>query len=193
MQNYNPSRPNPEDSPLLVTFFDKPIHNDFKSKKEGKAIWEDQEYIQIVVPFKPDGEVERKVTSKDIGRFPSEYEAFKKKEKVKVNGTLIANWNFPNKGQVQMLTSQKVITVEQLAGFHDAQIARMGFGARELRNAAIDFVAQTPNREVKELREQLAEQADQIAQLLENKDVNTNGGAKRSTGNRASKQPSNSS
>jgi len=191
MHNYNPSRPDPEDASLLVTFFDKPIRLGKASEEAGQAMYEDQEWVQIVVPFKRDGEVEKKVTQRDIERFPNEYEAFKNKEKIEVKGTLISNWNFPNKGQVQMLLSQKVTTVEQLSSLHDAQLTRMGNGSRALRDAAKDFVAQSGTREVEDLKEQLAKQAEQIAELMakpEKKDVDTNSGTKRSTGNRASKQ-----
>lgn len=152
------NRPDQLDNNLAVTFVDHPVYMSFKSKQEGQAIYEDKLYISISIPFAKDGDIFRPAQDKDKTRFPDAWHQYENKITTEEQGTPISNWNYPNKGQVAMLASQGIKTVERVAALGDASLKNMGQGARGLRDAARSFVEQgsaTANQ-VAELQKQVA-------------------------------------
>lgn len=131
--------PRPGDENLLVKFYLHPRQNKAKSIEAGRPIFEDVEYIRIMVPGDKDNIVERPARESDRARFPRQYDAFKRGEGDALVGTPLAAWPSIARSQVEELAFFGVKTVEQLASMSDTQIQKF-MGLRELRTKAKAYI-----------------------------------------------------
>jgi len=127
------------DEVLLVKFFLEPVQNKAKSKEEGRPIFEDKEFVQIMVPGDKDSVVIRQAFEADKARFPQHYAAFKNKTGDILEGTPLSAWPMVTRAQVEELAFFNVRTVEQLAGMADAQ-AQKFMGIKQLQSLARVFL-----------------------------------------------------
>ena len=114
---------NPDDV-LWVKFFDDPLQNDTRSKEEGRPIFEMTTWISIRKPGSRD-EIVRPIRHTDKARFPRHWQAYKSKEDLVVEGTLLAEWPVTSRSQVEELKYWNVMTVEQLAAAADSGLSVM--------------------------------------------------------------------
>lgn len=134
-------RENPEDSKLLVRFSIEPHPDAEASIREGRPIFKDREYITIIVPGDKDSVVIRPVWSKDLQRFPRQYQAFKANlDQSTSDGTPLAQWPPISKSQVLELNYFNVKTVEQLANLADGHAQKFA-GIQSIRKLARDWLA----------------------------------------------------
>lgn len=157
------------DMTLGVEFFVKPVENIRLSKEAGRAIYEDVEYVRIVLPG--DSKMERVTRADEMHyvsherrqmtyaqRFKAAYDAFKDEREDFMHGTPLSAVTFVTPAQREELAEQKVRTVEQLAGLTDRAIGRMGPGWRERVEQAQAFLKRADaTAEVDALRAELAE------------------------------------
>lgn len=117
------------DNRLHVRFFMKPMINLEKSQEANRAIYEDREMIEIMIPGDKQNIVCHVVEDFDRNRFPGLYERFKAGREQVIGTPLIAA-GFLSPAQCEEYRFFNVITVEQLAnaadsvgnkfmGFHD--------------------------------------------------------------------------
>jgi hypothetical protein len=125
----------------------RPVRQGFKSEQAGRDIWEDAEYVEIFtpgmtrsIPCEPVGETHR-------GRWPAQYEAFRKGLEPPAEGTPLEQWPPLSPAQVLTLKAAHVRTVEQLAEVSDAALQTIGLGARGLRTKAGDWLASAKSAE----------------------------------------------
>lgn len=161
--------------PTIVTFYDNSKQNNFKSREEGKAVYDNILYIHKVVPFKEKDSIRRPARDKDKQDYPQQYQAYQDREKYEAEGTTIQNWNFPNESQVKMLSSQGIKTVEQVAALGDDSLSRMGHNARTLRDTAKKFIMQgdaaDSRKKIADLEAKCDELTEQVANLLKANDT----------------------
>nr|CRH05489.1 conserved protein of unknown function [Candidatus Magnetococcus massalia] len=153
------------DQRTYVEFFYKPIENKAKSRESGRPIFEEREYVKIIMAgsrdifITPVREVDRK-------RFAAQYEAFKEGGNCEESGTPLHQWPALGVSQVAELKALNIHTVEQLAALDDHGMQNIGMGARELVAKAEVFIRSAKDAAAAEqLGVELKERDDRIAQL----------------------------
>lgn len=150
---------------VFVQFSLQPTQNKTKSAEAGRPIFDELEYVQIMVPGDKQNVIHRPVSEKDRQRFKRQYEAWKESGQQPVSGTPLDQWPAVTRAQVAELAYFNVKTVEQLASMSDGNA--MGIGPiTSLRQKAKDFVAAAAgNAPLQQLRDQLAERDNEIEVL----------------------------
>lgn len=158
------------DAALHVQFYKHAELNTFKTKVEGRKIFEEYVYVRILMPANRLNIIERRATEEDRRRFRRQFVAFVEKGESLQLGTPLDQVPNISASQVLELKALKIETVEQLAGMPDATVQLLGTGGQELKQRAIKFLDRSANAEalsaeVKALREELAalRAAQQIA------------------------------
>jgi len=139
--------PQGDDRKLFVEFYLESVHQDFESKKHGRPVFKDVEFIRIRTPGVTGSTVEREVRMESDGiapsdpeRFPRQWQAFKNKQEQVQDGTRIEEWPPLRKSQVLELKAQGVHTVEHIAGLSDNNLGVLGLDARRLRDMAKSYL-----------------------------------------------------
>lgn len=166
----------------LVEFYTEAVQNNFKSKQEGRPIYEDRTFVRIQTPGDTRTTINRPATDQDKARFPKSWHAFQEGLSEVTEGTPLAQWPAVSASQVKELQHVHVRTVDQLAALSDASIQKMGPGYQQLRQSARHWLEhakgdadqtrlQHENDELRDevamLKEQLAAANEQIESLSE--------------------------
>jgi len=125
---------------LHVMFSLYPVKDELATEKEGRPVYVDAEFIQIIVPGDKNNVVKRPVREKDKRIFRKQYEAFKAGTQDVTNGTPLKEWPGITRSEVEMLAYFKVQTVEALADLSDGAIQEIG-PIRHLTERAKRYVA----------------------------------------------------
>lgn len=169
----------PADARLWVKFETRPMQNEAKSTEAGRPIFEDTEWIKIMVPGDRDTE-EHPVNDHDRARFAKQYAAWKATGGSEQTGTPLEAWPQITRSQVEELRFFKVFTVEQLSQVPDVLAAKfMGINALKAKAAAylaaaegdaptVKLQAELSKRdeEIATLQRALKEQGDKLEQVL---------------------------
>lgn len=110
----------PGDEKLFIKMFMHPKQNVRASKEEGRPIFEDTEYIEIMQPGNKDSIICRPITQQDKLRFAIHYQNFKNQNLDVQVGTPLSEVAWISKSQIEELKYFGCRTVEQLAGMTDA-------------------------------------------------------------------------
>jgi hypothetical protein len=165
------------DNRLHVTFSRKPILNAMKSTQEGRAIYEERDYITIYTPGSQLSVIEAPVTERDYAkRFGARYKAWLENQKEAVIGTPLESWPFMfNKvALVAELKYMNVHTVEQIANLPDVHLQKL-MGGHELRAKAVEWLDKNfgadaqltkMSEEAAKAKEELEVVKEQLAQLM---------------------------
>lgn len=132
--------PNAPKQPAVAVFFTEAVRMDFKSKQAGRDIFEDREFVRILIPGDRRSAPVEPVNDEHRKRWPREYEAFKAGKEAPLEGTALSDWPQISRSRVEELAYFHIRTVEQLAAVNDAQLQQLGMGARELRERAKLFL-----------------------------------------------------
>lgn len=164
----------PPDTPMVgVGFCLYPVQNEEKSAQAGRPVYEEKEFVRIVVPGDRNSVVFQPATETHKQRFPRAYEAFKNRTQIAQEGTPLEHWPPISRAAVLTLKAAHISTVEALAQVSDANLQQLGMGMRELREQARAYMQHAKDgaaihklaAENQKLREQLADQQRQIADL----------------------------
>lgn len=154
-----------ENGKVYVQFGMYPRKDELKSQAEGRPIFEDVEYVKIMVPGDLSNIIHRPALPEDKRRFAAQYAAFKSGAAEQLQGTPLKEWPAISRGHVEELAHFKVQTVEQLAGLADALIMNIG-PIQALKQKAIDWLAQAKgSAPLAQMRAQLAEKDAETALL----------------------------
>lgn len=121
-------------------FFTEPVKLEFQSAQEGRPIYEEREFVRIMIPGDRLSSPVERVSDEHKTRWPAEYKAFKDGLETPVEGVPLREWPQVNHSRVKELAHFNIHTVEQLAGVSDAHLNNLGMGARELRERAKLFL-----------------------------------------------------
>ncbi len=122
---------------LIPVFYMKPIQNNFESQKQGRAIWEEVPYVEIMIPGDKLSEVHEKVKEHHKERWPDKWAAFQANQETPTDGTPLDDWPPISRALAMQLSSEKVRTVEALADLSDLQLSKvMPMGGNALREKA---------------------------------------------------------
>lgn len=166
-----------------VKFYKKAVKNNFKSAQENKNVFDEKEYIKIIIPGDNKTLIDRRVTDKDRNvDYPNLYQNYKKREKDLEVGTPLAMLPTLRDIDVQKLQALNVHTLEHLVNLGEAAIKKVE-GCRQMMRDAEKFLS--TDDLVKKLEKENLELKDKIKEL-ENELANNNSGG--SAGDRASGQ-----
>lgn len=130
----------PGGSSNFPRFFIDSVHDMAASEKQGRAIYQDEERVEIIMPGNPHTRPVAKVTDEHRQRWPKEYEAFKAGIEMSPDGTPLEEWSVLKRSQVLELKSLGFKTVEHIRDMDDLSIQRIGLGGRRLKELAFGFL-----------------------------------------------------
>lgn len=175
MSNNNPG--------IYAQFTLEPVEQAFKSQAAGRPIFEDREFIRIVIAGDKNSEVYREATENDKERFHEIYRRFKDgmKDREQIIGTPLSQWPLLKPSQIREFEAINIFTVEQLAALSDTMKQNIGMGANELVAAAKAFLESSKdssmagalaaeNERLKSDMEALKLQVQELASRLEEQD-----------------------
>lgn len=140
--------------------------NNFKSEQEGRPIFDDIEFVEIISPGQSKSIPIEIVNKEHRERWPAQYEAFKKGLDIALEGTPLEQWPILTPGLVQSFKALNIKTVEHLAGVDDGALQNLGLGAREFRNKARDFLENAKTGAPLERERARADRAEAEVDLL---------------------------
>lgn len=134
--SYDANRYSKDDS-LFVQFYMRPLLDEEESKKLGRAIYKDTEFVKIMVPGDKSTMIDRpiRIIEDEAARFPRQYAAFKAGHEDQVVGTPIALMPGLSPAQVEEYKFLGLRTIEQLANAKDDVTLRV-MGLVEVREKA---------------------------------------------------------
>ena len=135
------------DKQLYVQFFKHAELNSFRTRQEGRKIFEECVYIRILAPANRLLIIERQATDEDKLRFVKQYTQFLDKGESLQEGTPLSEFPGLTPAQVLEMRHLKVETVEQLAGIPDTTAQLLGTGGQDLKQRAMKFLDRTRNSE----------------------------------------------
>ena len=161
---------------LNVTFFTDAVHNVRKSAEEDRPVYDDVDFVRITIAGDPKNiivaraddpsgvvdERNRRLPYKEVHK--AAYDAFKAGQSYKGEGTPLAQLPTLSPARREELLRSEIYTIEQLASLEGDRLARLGMGARTLKDLAVDWVSRRArsadvtrlSAENEELRERLA-------------------------------------
>jgi hypothetical protein len=153
------------DNKLYVQFYVRPVMNNFKSSEAGRPIYEEEEYIRIVIPGDSKTTVDCPVDETFRQRFAQQYDKFKRGLAQAVEGTPLEMWPQMTVGLCAELKAMNVTTVEQLAGLDDGKAQKI-MGSFDLRRRAQAFLDAAQGEAVNnKMAMELEKRDDEIALL----------------------------
>lgn len=153
-----------DDSSLYVEFYIEPVHLVALSEKEGRALYEDREFIIIQSPGNKN-KVVRQATDIDKARFSRQFAAFKAQGDQAAIGLPLGEWGALTKAQVLEFKAMQIHTVEQLAGLPDSALNWLG--ANETRLKAQEYLKKFDQTAIKDLQDKFDKLQTQHAELIE--------------------------
>lgn len=158
------------DETLLVKFFKHPLRNDAKSKEEGRPIFDDVDYVQIMQPGNKDSIVIRPATPMDKDRFAEHFRRYEVRQTEEyIEGTLLSESPIVTRAQCEELSYLNIKTVEQLAEVADSNAQNI-MGIQMLKQRAKNYLEQAAgNASAQALADQKAEN-ERLLSLI--KDLN---------------------
>lgn len=164
-KTYEDGRNYEDDKKLPVRFSTRAVKNDFESTKQGRPIFQEVEYIEILVPGSRDTMV-APVDEHYKARFRERYERWKAtQDNSRVEGTILSEVPWLSTSQVAELNALNIVTVEQLVDMADAN-SRGIMGYQQLKERAKRYLAAAAGEApMLELERKLAERDSKIVTL----------------------------
>lgn len=169
-----------EDSRLVVTFENISVHNEAKSRQEGRPIFDDMEVCRIRMggdrqqaPVFPawaeaPGGMENEegfvVPCTYAEKYPEQYARFKKGQVQVQEGTPVDLLPFLTPAKVKELKALNVYTAESLASLDGQPLKSLGQGGRTWKNQAQAYL---DNAEGSAAATKLAQENEELRRLLE--------------------------
>ena len=157
------------DENLLVRFFKHPKLDQGASSEQGRPIYKEVDYIQIMQPGNKDSIIQRPATDIDRNRFAQHFQKYQARQGEEyIEGTLLEEWPGINRAQVEELKFFNVRTLEQLIGMSDSN-AQGIMGINVLKARAKTYLEASENEAAAEAleteRKRVALLEEQVAAL----------------------------
>lgn len=180
------------DKRLAVKFYKKAVLNKFKSKEAGRQVFDDVDYISILIPGDNTTKIEKKATDEDKRRFAIIWEKYQKKQSEVQNGLALALLPGLSPAQIENLHAYNIHTIEQLSGISEKAIQKIPH-SRELVTDAVKFLEGQKytlrlEQKIKELEQRLAEKEHEPINNNTECDGRDGSGGNPDNGNRKQRQ-----
>ena len=127
------------DDKLFVRFYPRAVMNKVKSAEEGRPIFDQKDYITIMVPGDKNSVIDTQVDEGHMRRFASRYENYKKQNETVEVGTPLEIVPWLTVNLVAELKAMGIHTVENLAELSDGHAQKFA-GFSHLRERAMSFL-----------------------------------------------------
>lgn len=147
-------------------FYMRAVQNNFRSEREGRAVFDNLEYVKIITPGDKRSIPDVAVKDEHRARWPRQYAAFKEGLTEVADGTPLESWPpiSANPALIAELKAANIRTVEALAGLSDALLVAVGMGGREWRGKAQTWLRQAADgAPLAEAQARLEAQAAELA------------------------------
>ena len=124
----------------IPSFYTEAVEQPFKSKQAGRPIFEDKEFVRIIIPGDKNSQPVYEVTDDHRERWPDAYAAFKRGLDAPLEGTPLKQWPPISASMARELAHFNIQTVEQLAAIGDNVVQSIGMGMRDMRRKAQLFL-----------------------------------------------------
>lgn len=128
------------DAGVHARFYNMPVKDEEASAQEGRPIYNDKVFIEIVAAGNANNIVKRKATQEDRNRFRRQFELFQQGSEDQLIGTPLSEVPWLTRSQVEELSYMKIRTLESLANLDDAMCAKVA-GLYDLKKRASAHVA----------------------------------------------------
>lgn len=152
------------DARLFKQFYKRAIMNAVKSAEAGRPIFDEVDYIRIIVPGSKDV-LDVEADAQYIARFSVEWEKYQKKQQTAVSGTPLESWPALGVGMVAELKALNIFTVEQLATLADVQVSKLQAGQQLKQRAQAFLDAATADSQNNKLATELNKRDEEIKGL----------------------------
>ena len=154
-----------EDVRLHIEFRRHPVLHPFKSQKEGRAIYEEKDFIRIHIPGDKNNIIDRPVDEIDEVRFADKLAKWRAGQAEAVTGTPLTALPTMTPAKIAEYQYFNIRTIEQLAHAADSFGAKfMGFHSDKARAKAFLDVA-AGNAPLEKMNEELAKR-DEVIETL---------------------------
>lgn len=160
--------PNKSDRGAFVRFFMQPVMNEQKSAQEGRPIYDDKEYCEIIVPGNKTNVPIKPVNDIVKRRFAVQYRQWKATgDSNHLSGTPLVEITWLTRSRVEELAYYNIRTLEQLASVSDEVCTKL-MGIYDLRRKAQAHVEAAKNAAPIELLQKRLDEKDAQIAALEN-------------------------
>jgi hypothetical protein len=153
------------DDKLYVEFFREPVLHPGKSREEGRAIYEERDFVRIHVPGDKTSVVVQPMHDMNIQRFRVRYDKWKAGQVEAVTGTPLSALPGMTPAKVEEYKFFKLVTIEQMADANDGLGQKfMSFHAD--KQAAKRFIEATKgNAPIEQMNAELQKRDAEIENL----------------------------
>ena len=155
------------DSRLYVEFYRRAVHNPAKSAQEGRPIFDEKDFVKIMIPGDKYSSVDTQATAQHQQRFPQQWSRYKAGQEQATSGTPLEAWPQMTVGMVASLKAINISTVEQLAELSDSNASQI-MGNHDLRRRAKAFLEAAAGEAVHAKLEAELEKRDNEIETLKN-------------------------
>jgi hypothetical protein len=153
-----------EQDHCIPSFYPRAVLNKRKTEEEGRSVFDEIDYVKILVPGDNKNQIDRKVRQEDKMRWPAAWDRYQKKRDPEISGTPLKEWAYLNTARAAELESLNIFSMEQLAGLSDDYLPRLGPGARDLVKRAQQFL-EGDDAVIQELRADNQALRDRVSEL----------------------------
>lgn len=140
---------------VYVEFFMHPLEMRFKSKQEGRPIFEDVPHVRLVTPGDRNNAPVLVATDEHKNKYREAWKMFESNDHRQITGTPLTLLPGISKSQAKEAEHFNVYTIEQLANISDTAIMNMGIGFRDLRQRSQAYLSASKDRALEnKLREE---------------------------------------
>ena len=164
---------------LVVTFHPQRVRNEFQSKAQNEPVYDNVDFVKILIPGNTKDLIDRPVQDADKERFPREWFNYVNRHEQQMAGTKLEDWGYLNDDRVGSFKALNVFTVEQLIHIPDVHLFRFGPDIRDIQGKAREFIANkaagptdtelqliAQNEQLQQENAQLNERFDRLEQMM---------------------------
>jgi hypothetical protein len=167
VSDFEQGRQAEQDSKLLIKFYYRTVPDKAKSEEQGRAVFKEQEYIDVRVPGRGNSGAVRPATARDKKRFERHYVAFKQRIEIPETGTPLSEWPVVSRSLSETLSFIGIKTVEHLAGIDDNAASGI-MGGQTLKRKATEWLERArQDVSVEQLTDELSKRDTLIAKMQE--------------------------
>ena len=150
-----------KERPAQIEFSRRAEEDIAASRKEGRYVTRDVDYVTVFIPYSRDTNVftveqwlanlqqytrEGRIPQDWLPNYTRLYDAWKNGQELPPNGTPVKGWGVISPAQQENLIHYRITTVEDVAGMGEDIMRKIGMGAMEIKNKAKTWLAQLNER-----------------------------------------------
>jgi hypothetical protein len=157
------------DAGVHARFYTVAVHNEDKSATEGRPIYDEKDWIEIIASGNANNIIRRKASDEDKQRFHRQYTIFERDRSLtgeQLTGTPLAEVSWVTKSQVAEMAYMRIHTLEQLAVVDDNTCSRFAGLYDMKRKAKAAMEAAQKSAPMTEMALQMEQMKVQLEELL---------------------------